>query len=182
MKNNHSINGEIAITGKDIAKLPKDVKKMIANKVTILLKKYEKTMLQFKPDELINKFFDVGNVAILLEKKNNELIGFAKNKLWPGKNDKNSYVYEFGSWVVNKKYQNKGYGHYLAKLAVKSLKEKDQKAQLIAVCDLNSKKAIEILKQLGAVEISKPKNVDVLLGDGQAKVKILDLSVMNYKF
>ena len=60
------------------------------------------------------------------------------------------------------------------------MNENDSKAQLIAVCDLNSKKAIDILKQLGAIEIPKPKNVKVLLGKGLAKVVILDMTVINY--
>jgi len=174
------LNGEVTITGKNIAKLPIDVKKIIAAKVTVLLKQYKDTMLQFKPEELIIKFFDPGDAIVLLKKNTNQLIGFVKNKLWPGKNEYGQKVYEFGSWIVNKEFQHKGYGHYLAKLAVKSLKEKKPKAQLIAVCDLNSKKAIEILKQLGSKEINKPKNVEVLLGEGQAKVVILDMSIINY--
>jgi len=174
------LNGEIPITGKNVSKLSKGVKKIIAGKVTALLKQHKQTMLQFKPDELITKFFDPGNAVVLLEKKTDQLIGFGKNKLWAGKNEYGQKVYEFGSWIVNKKFQDKGYGHYLAKLAVEALKKKDPGAQLIAVCDLYSKKAIEILKQLGAIEIPKPKNVKILLGEGQAKVIILDMSVINY--
>ena len=37
------INGEISITGKNIAKLPKEVQNIIANKVICLLKKHKKT-------------------------------------------------------------------------------------------------------------------------------------------
>ena len=176
------LNGEISITGKNVAKLPKGVKKIIAGKVTALLEQHKQTMLQFKPDELITKFFDPGNAVVLLEKKTDQLIGFGKNKLWAGKNEYGQKVYEFGSWIINKEFQHKGYGHYLTKLAVKSLKEKDPNAQLIAVCDLDSKEAIKVLKHLGAIEIPKPKNVKILLEEGQAKVVILDMSVINYRF
>ncbi|KKP60415.1 MAG: hypothetical protein UR54_C0013G0006 [Candidatus Roizmanbacteria bacterium GW2011_GWA2_34_18] len=176
------INGEISITGKNIAKLPKEVQNIIANKVICLLKKHKKTMLQFKTEELIIKFFNSGNAVVLLEKKTDQLIGFGKNKLWSGKNEYGQKVYEFGSWIINKEFQHKGYGHYLTKLAVKSLKEKDPNAQLIAVCDLDSKEAIKVLKHLGAIEIPKPKNVKILLEEGQAKVVILDMSVINYRF
>jgi len=74
------INGEIAITGKNIAKLPKNIKEIIADKVINLLKQHKQTMLQFKSDELITKFFDPGNAVLLLEKKTDQLIGFGKNK------------------------------------------------------------------------------------------------------
>ncbi|TRZ52270.1 GNAT family N-acetyltransferase [bacterium] len=174
------INGEIAITGKNVAKLPKNIKGIIADKVINLLKQHKQTMLQFKSDELITKFFDQGDAVILLEKKTDQLIGFGKNKLWAGKNEYGQKVYEFGSWIINKEFQHKGYGHYLTKLAVKSLKEKDPSAQLIAVCDFNSKDAIKILKHLGAVEIPKPKNVKILLEEGQANVLIFDMSIINY--
>lgn len=174
------INGEIAITGKNIVKLPKNIKGIIADKVINLLKQHKQTMLQFKSNELITKFFNQGDAVLLLEKKTNQLIGFGKNKLWSGKNEYGQKVYEFGSWIINREFQHKGYGHYLTKLAVKSLKEKDPNAQLIAVCDLNSIKAIKVLKHLGAIEIPKPKNVKILLGEGQAQVVILDMSVINY--
>jgi len=174
------LNGEIAITGKNVAKLPIAVKQIIAGKVTALLKQYKDTMLQFKPNELITKFFDQGDAVVLLEKKTNQLIGFGKNKLWIGKNEYGRKVYEFGSWIVNKKFQHKGYGHYLARLTTQTLKKKDPNAQLIAVCDLNSKKAIEILKQLGAIEIPKPKNVNILLGEGKTKCVIIDMSNINW--
>lgn len=181
MNNKHfHINGEIALTGKEVAKLPDNFKKIIADKVVFLLKKHKKHMLQFNQNELITKFFNSGDSAVLLDKKTSCLIGFSKNMLWKGKNEQGNKVYEFGSWIVDKKYQNKGYGHYLAKLASKTLKEKDVKAQLIAVCDSQNTKPINILKKLGALEISKPKNVKIILGEGQAKVKILNLSVIKY--
>jgi len=179
MNNKHfHINGEIVITGNKVAQLPNSFKKIIAKNVIFLLKTHKKHMLQFDQKELIEKFFNTGNSVVLLEKISNQLIGFSKNMPWEGVNEQGNKVYEFGSWVVNKKYQKKGYGYYLAKLASKTLKEKDKNAQLIAVCDSQNIKPINILKKLGASEIKKPKNVDVILGKGKAKVKILNLSVI----
>lgn len=180
MKNKEiqSINGELILTGKAVGKLPNSTKKLIAGKVVCLLKKNKKYMLQFSQEDLIKNFFDTGDAVILINK--NELIGFAKNMPWPGENEKGQKVYEFGSWLVEPKYMGLGYGHHLAFLAADSLKNKDKNAQLIAICDCDKNKPINILKELGAVETQKPSNVNILLGEGKAKVVILDLSVINY--
>lgn len=185
MKNNvylKKLNGEIVFSGKQLALLDKKIKEKAANQIVKLLKKNKDHMLQFNQKQLIEKYFDEENSVIILDKKDSKLIGFAKNMPWPGKNEDGEKVYEFGSWLVHPKYQGKGYGHHLALMAVKSLKEKDKNSQLISICDCSNKKPIEILKKLGAKNIFKPKNVEILLDEGQAKVTILDLSVINYKF
>lgn len=168
------------LDGSSTKKLPQEKKLAIATQVSTLLGQHKKHMLQFTTDQLVENFMDSGSAVLCLD-DHDELLGFAKISLWNGLNDQMQLVYEFGSWVVEPKHSNSGYGHQLAILATQTAKEIDPNCQLIAVCAGDNEKAINILLELGASEAVKPSNVDILLDEGQAQVVILDMSNLKIK-
>lgn len=168
------------LSGLSIAQLPIGLKTNLAVQASNLLKPYIEHMLQFPPNVLLTEFINTGQSVLIYDQMGLNLIGFAKNSLWSGFNEQGQPVFEFGSWVVKPGHTDHGYGHYLAKLAIKSAKDLDPNCQLIAVCASDNDKPINILKQLGAFECEKPSNVKILLGEGQAKVKFIDMTHINF--
>ena len=169
------------ISGLGVQQLLPITKLVIAEKVSQLLKLYQEHMLQFSPEQLIEKFMNSGDTVLIWDQTKLALIGFAKNFLWPGENEQGQKVYEFGSWVVQPEYFNQGLGHQLAIMAVQTVKQKDPKAQVIAVCASDNPKPIGILQELGAFACPKPSNVKVLLGEGETPVTIINMSNINSK-
>ena len=172
---------ELLIGGIETMRLPPTRKLQIATSISQLIAQHPDTMLQFTPESLIEQFMDTGNAVVILDSsKDDRLIGFAKNYLWPGVNQYGQRVYEFGSWAVFPEYGRNGFGYHLAMLASDAAKAVDPQGQLIAVCSLENPKPISMLHQLGAITITKPSNVQILLGEGNAAVEFIDMSELKY--
>ena len=171
---------EALIKSADVMCLPQARKLQVATQVSQLLALHPETMLQFKPEDLVEKFMNIGDAVVIWDNNADKLIGFAKNFPWPGVNEFGHQVYEFGSWAVAPEYEGNGFGYHLAILALNSAKAKDPKAQLVAVCSVDNPKAITMLKRLGAKEAPKPQNLQILLGEGKAAVQIIDMTNLKY--
>ena len=83
--------------------------------------------------------------------------------------------------MVHPEYTNQGFGHQLAIMAVQTTKQKDPDAQIIAVCASDNPKPIGILQELGAIACLKPSNIEILLGEGETSVIIINMSNINCK-
>ncbi len=169
----------VMLSGPDLMQLTSSQKNDIAGQVSELLKSQSTTMLQFAPDELLEKYINKGDASALLAYDTGQLIGFAKNHRWPGENENGQSLYEFGSWLVKAEYLGRGYGELLALIASETIREKDPNSQLVAVCSVDNPKPIALLQKLGAREIPKPSNLDIILGEGNAKVVILDMTTLD---
>lgn len=171
----------LMLGGINVSKLDKTTKMSLAIKITELLEGHKDHMLQFSPEDLIENFMNTGDAVVIIDEKTGELIGFAKNFLWAGVNESGQQVYEFGSWIVHPNHYNRGFGHQLVALAVQTAKQKDSNAQIVAVCALNNPKPIGILQEMGGVISQKPSNIQILLGEGETPVNIIDMSNINFK-
>jgi len=167
------------IYGQDLANLNDQLKWQIAFAVSDLLKQHQGHMLQFNGYQLVEKFINPGLAVAMWDYQSKTLMAFAKNAPWPGINEYGQQVLEFGSWITAPGYENKGIGTLMAKAAAITANCFDPNSQLIAVCAGDNTKPIDVLKKLGAIETDKPSNVQILLGEGQAKVIVLDMSHLN---
>jgi len=169
------------IGGNELKQLDPKTKLIYAKTVSELLGLYPEHLLQFSPEQIIGDFMDTGDAVLAVDAGRDNLIGFAKNYLWLGKNDQGQPVFEFGSWVVSPRYLDQGFGHKLVYMALDIAKQKFPSAQIVAICASDNPKAVGILKELGAFETVKPTNVKIILGEGQIPVMILEMSKINSK-
>jgi hypothetical protein len=171
---------EHLLRGADFAGLEESTKYSIASRVSEFLRFRTDTMLQFTPEQLIADYINNKQAVAIVHNGNSELLGFAKNYHWPGKNAEGQNLYEFGSWVVPDTNKGNGCGYKLALLACATAQEQDPGSQLVAVCATSNMKPINILTNLGALEIEKPINLKLLLGGGATPVKILDMTRLQH--
>jgi len=166
------------LSGGEIACLPNNDRQIIAQQVSQLLSLHQEHMLQFSPQELLGQYINTGNAVAIWDTILKQVVGFAKNHLWPDTNENGQLVREFGSWIVVPEFLKHGLGSKLAIAASKSAQEIDPSGQLVALCATDNYKAITLLYKLGAQEIQRPNNVPSILPIGEIT---LDLTNINHK-
>jgi len=169
-------------SGLDSSKIQKVNQLVLARQAHRLLALYPETMLIDTPKEIVG-FMNNGQTVLLVETKNpNELIAYARLHPWPKVNEHGQRLFEFRSWIVKPAYLNQGYGAYVLHQAVALAKGLDLNAQIVAVVEKRSQRALEILQVAGGKFLSReewPNNLKILLQEGTAPVEVIDITDIN---
>ena len=124
-----------------------------------------------------------GQVVMLVDiKKSVELIAYARLHSWLGVNQRGQRLFEFRSWIVKPDFLDRGYGAYVLHQTAALAKGLDLNAQIVAVVEKSSQRALEILQVAGGKFLEKqewPSNLKILLQNGAAGVNVIDITNIN---
>lgn len=180
MKDNHLPQ---LLSSTDWLSISNSLKADLARQASRLLSLYPETMLPSHQQEILD-FIKNGRVVMLTDPLNNDmLIAYARLYEWPGLNQNHQRLFEFRSWIVNPDYLSRGYGAYILHQAVALGRGIDINAQIIAVVEKRSHRALSILDVAGGLKIPKndwPKNLKILLKSGDNQARVIDITNINH--
>lgn len=169
-------------SGLDSLKIQKINRIRLARQVHQLLALYPGTMLINTLEEIVD-FMNNGQVVMLVNRKNlNGLIAYARLYPWPDVSQHGQRLFEFRSWIVKPTFLNQGYGAYILHQTVALAKGLDLNAQIVAVVEKNSQRALKILEAAGGKFLNRqkwPSNLKILLQGGAALVEVIDITNIN---
>lgn len=171
-------------SGLDLSRIQKTSKIKFAQQVHELLAMYPDTMLANTPEEII-EFISSGQAVMLVDRKNpNQLVAYARLHSWPGINQHDQRLFEFRSWIVKPDFLNQGYGAYVLHQTVALGLGLDLNAQIVAVVEKSSQRALEIFQVAGGKFLDKqewPSNLKILLQGGATLAEVIDITdIDNY--
>lgn len=176
------INTPKLYSGLDTLKISKVNQFRIARQVYHLLNLYPNTLLANAPEEIVD-FMNNGQVVMLIGNNGqNELIAYSRLHRWSGVNQSGQRLFEFRSWIVNPNFLKQGYGAYVLHQTVALGKGLDLNAQIIAVVEKRSRRALEVFQVAGGKFLERkewPTNLKILLKGGEQSVKVVDITDIN---
>lgn len=167
---NHIPESTFLIVGDAARFLPEEVVASCAHKISEALLAHPNTMLQYKPDEILDSIQK--GWAVVALGKGFQTVGFAQ--FWEyGFNEDGQQILEFGSWLSFRE----GVGGKILKQAISLGKRINPNAQLIAIAEEENLKAQGILKKMGSEEIGSKFSPVIRTVKGEAaRMKIFDIT------
>lgn len=163
---------EKIIMGEDVRQLPQDKLLQYAYQVAKGLASHPYTMVQFNSNQ-IAEVMNEGRTILCLDKKGN-LLSFGQ--IWHyGQNRKGQHIKEFGSWLSFKKG---GFGQLILKAARDLHANLYPDSQLVAIVELENKKAQRVIEDLLKVKSEFTYSKFLKTKNGQpALMKIYDITL-----